>query len=690
MPPAPAAPVKRVGPDQLRALAQHLEALFKAYEGDRQVQEEKWLRNLRQYLGIYDPDIEAQIGKDRSRAYPRVTRVKCISVLSKVMNLMFPGNERNWELTASPSADMRPEDVKAAVVQLVQEMSEAGGGPPQITPEIIQSATQALATKRAKALADLIDDQLQEIGGDQTADYISLNRKVVASGIIYGMGVLRGPFVREEKQIRWVQGASGEYEAQPYTTYKPQFDFLPVWDFYPDMSAKTTAQMDGYFVRMVMSRSQLRKLADREDFFGEMIRNYLRERTTGNYRAKAFEDQLRVMGTKSNVNEQKPETQKYEIIVWNGPVSATMLREAGVEIPEDKMADDIEAEVWMVEGRVIKADMNQWRKLGLDVRTAHTFVFDETDTGPVGDGLPNVVRDSQMSIAAATRMMLDNASVVCGPNIEVNIDMMADGQDTRNIHAYKVWYRDGTGPEAQYPAVRSLTFDSHLPELTGLVNMFMQFADAETFVGPATGGDMDKGPSEPFRTAAGASMLRGEAALPFKDIVRNFDALTQSVINSLVIFNKKFNPAKVQAGDFNVIARGATSLIAKEIRGVQLDGLAVSLRPEDWVHVDERAFTQARFEVRDMGNLLVSPDEAKKRQAARDAQQAQIMEAQQRQLAAESRKTLAEAFKNITQGQKNLSAADVSKISAAMDILERGMAVDGESGDDQGDKAGAG
>jgi hypothetical protein len=57
-----------------------------------------------------------------------------------------------------------------------------------------------------------------------------------------------------------------------------------------------------------------------------------------------------------------------------------------------------------------------------EVKTIHPFLFDEDDTSPIGQGLPNVMRDSQMSIAAATRMLLDNASVVCGPNLELNMD----------------------------------------------------------------------------------------------------------------------------------------------------------------------------------------------------------------------------------------------------------------------------
>jgi hypothetical protein len=102
-----AAPVRKLNSQVLQQLGNSLNQLFNQYKSDRRLSELKWMRNLRQYLGQYDPEIEREIGS-RSRAYPRVTRVKCISVLSRIMNLMYPGNERNWSLTASPSPQMDP------------------------------------------------------------------------------------------------------------------------------------------------------------------------------------------------------------------------------------------------------------------------------------------------------------------------------------------------------------------------------------------------------------------------------------------------------------------------------------------------------------------------------------------------------------------------------------------------------
>jgi hypothetical protein len=683
------APVRKINSDELKALGQNLDRLFNQYRADRAIAELRWLRNLRQYLGFYDPELDKQLSPQRSRAYPKITRVKCISVLSRIMDLMFPGTERNWKITASPTPDMDVKDVMQAIKdQSTQD--QAAGMQPDMDLDYVMNAIHTLAESRAERLSLLIDDQLQELGGDQTYDYVALNTEVVQSGIIFGLGILRGPFATPYKTVAWeMNDKTNPPVPRPkrVTAYKPMFEWLSIWDFYPDMSAKTLESMDGYFVRKVMSRTQLRALAKREDFFGDVIKQYITAHPVGNYRPQVFETELRAMGVKVNVNEMKTETMKYEVLSWHGPVNGQYLQMAGVDVPEDKLAEEIDAEIWLVEGYVIKAVMNPWVELDVDVNTCHTFLFDRDDTSVIGFGLPNVMRDTQMSICHAARMMMDNASVVCGPILELNTALLRPDQDLTSLTAYKHFYRDDEGPTSQWPAIREVKVDSHLQELEQIVELFMRFADAETFVGPATGGDMSQAPSEPMRTAAGASMLRGNAALPFKQIIRNFDRFTMSVIQSLVQFNRKFNPELAEDGDYDVIARGATSLMAKEIRGIQVDSLAQTLRPEEMLHVDERKLVDARLRVRDLEDLLVPQAEATRRQAAQSAQQDKIDQREQELNEANVRKLLSDAYKGIAQGQKNAAGADAEMVDTALAILEKGL--EGAKAGSQSDGGGA-
>jgi hypothetical protein len=760
-------PVKKISSEALRTLGQRFNTMFMQYVSDRRIVELRWLANQRQYLGLYDPEVEKSFSPNRSKAYPKLTRTKCISVLARIMNLMFQGNERNWEIHAAPWPEITAQEIRDAIT-LAQEKDQSAGVP---TPDpsdsfafnnYVMEALDRYADLRANKLATLIDDQLQELGGHQALDYVALNRAVIRSGIIYGLGVLRGPFVRKSETVTWkvqkppsspqlspsvppaqlgpsgppnspappgqgmsglglptarpqmnggapppppttpapplppMNGGMGAPTAGPpmpgalpapipvvkpikQTVFKPYFEFLPVWDFYPDLSAKTLQGMDGYFVRHVMSRTQVKELGSRPDFFPSVIDSYLQRYPVGNYRAQPFEQELRAMGVKVNVNEMKTETMKYEVMVWHGAVDGRLLQEVGVEVPADSLSDYIDAEIWMIDANVIGARLNPWEDLAKEMPSVptppmiHTFLFDEDDTSPVGFGLPQAIRDSQMMVAAATRMLLDNASVVCGPNIELNTDLLRLDQDLSAISSYKVWYREGSGPEAQWPAVRNIQIDAHLDSLLKIVELGLRFADSETFVGPATGGDQERVPSEPMRTAAGASMLRGDAALPFKDIIRSFDTFTQSLINSMVLFNRVFNPTQAPDGDYDVIARGATSLMAKELRGIQADSLVQTLKPEQMIHVDERKLTEAQIKARDMDDILVTEDEASRRQQAQAQSQQEMQEQQNKLMEANLRKILSDAFKNIAQGQKNTANADAQLVETALGILEKGV-----------------
>lgn len=697
------APVRQINDAVLRQMGAKLKSLFSRYESERIPAEQKWLKNLRQYLGVYDPEIERQLAPNRSRAYPRLTRMKCIAMLSRLMNLMFPGNEDNWELSASPSPEMSPGDVARAVNELMQELQSnagEGAGPIPLTQELVEEAVRRLAEKQAEALTNLIKDQLVELGGDQTHDWIGLNRQIVDSGVKYGIGVLEGPYIRKIQQSGWVlqaeptidpatgQAMPASFQPVEKTIYKPMYEHLPVWDFYPDMSART-APGEGYFKRKILGRSALRKLANRADFFERPIKQVLQQYPGGNFKQKSWETELRTMGLSIHADTTTTAStgrEKYQIVIWKGPISANTLMEAGADVPEAFRADDVDAEIWFIEDYVIKAEINPWRKLGVDVQQVHVFNFDEDDTSPIGQGLPGIVRDSQLSICAATRMTLDNASITTGPNLEINTRLLRADQDLTSIEAWKLWYRDDDGPSTQFPAVRELNINGHLGELQNLVRMFLEFADMETFIGPATGGDFQKMPSEPMRTAAGASMLRGDAALPFKDIVRNYDSFTQSVIWSLVQFNKVYNPDEAPGGDYDVIPRGATSLIAKEVRGAQIDMLSQTMTPEERDHVNERKFVEAKFASRDLQGMLVSETEASQRKMARAEAMQKQADQQSRLMEEEIRGAAANAFKSITQGQKNAAAGDKTQVDAAVTMTQAGA----QDGGDEGQGGGAG
>jgi len=660
------ADASRINPAIMQRLAATLMGRFQQYESDRRLAELKWERNARQYLGVYDPDVDRSIDMNRSRAYPKLTRVKCVSMLSRMMNLLFQAGDKNWTINPTPVPNLDEKDLQTVLTAVMQAN-------PQPSDQVIEQAIRDFAKAGARNMELLVEDQLQELGGSRKLNYVALCRKVLASGIQYGCGVIKGPFVEQVTLRKWAKDATGNMVSQPYVAYRPRFDFVSLWDYYPDMAARSVSQMDGQFERMVMSRHQVNQLKLRPDFMRDQINAAMRENPNGNHVRRSHETELRAMGVAVNVSQ--PTSGKFEVIVWEGFVSGEELRASGANVPDNQLQEDVRASVWMLGGHVIKAEMDPWASLapGVDMPRYHHFIFEEDESFLLGNGLPSIMRDSQMGVCAATRMALDNGAVQ--RVFEVNMNLLSPNQDIQSIQPDMVIQRDDDNPATmQYPAVRAIDIPVHLAELQGMVNMFQSFADQETFVGAATGGDIQKGPSEPFRTATGASMLRGDAALPFKDVVRNFDMFTESMIGTMVTFNQKLNSQDVR-GDYQAVARGATSLIAKEVLGLQLDNLAQTLTDEEKKYVDMKQLVRERLRVRDMDVTGIVYDDAKCKEidAANAAAQQQQTEQQQQMATAQIREILAGALKDISQAGKNTANAEAASAQVILGALDKGI-----------------
>lgn len=656
--------VPAINEEQMKTFGVRMNALFLTYSGDRRVIEEQWLRNLRQFRGIYDPEINARIPADQSKAYPKITRAKVIGTVARLMEMMFPQTEKNWGITSSPIPDLSTEDTQSVLNNL-----QAQAGPNvEIPDEAIEKGIKDLADAKCTKMETRMIDQLDEI------TYVALARRVVQSAVLYSAGILKGPLVKSVKTRKWKRDpTTGAYSAFEAMKTVPYYEVVPVWDHYPDLSAKTLAQKDGDFQRHIMSRSQVTELAKRPDFIGANITKWLADHTSGNYKEMWWEQNLRVNGDRKNVNDLSG--RKYELLEWWGFVDGKELAACGVEVSADQLTAQFEANVWTLDSVVIKAIINPYE---VKLRPNHTFIYEEDDISILGTGLPAIMRDSQMGVCEATRMLLDNASVTCGPILEVNHELMLPGQSL-DVHAFKIFYRDGEDATAGIQAVREIKVDSHIPELISIIELFNGFADTETALPPPAQGDVSQGGSEALRTTGGASMFLGAAALPIRDTVRNFDNFTESVVKSLYNWNMEFGEDQDEKGDYSINARGSTSLVAKEVRAQSLDMFRASLSPDEIVHVDSRKLLTERMKVRDLPlDLLDTPENAQKKL---DAQAAEVQRKQQNDQAlaqATIRKTLSDALKNVALAHKADASASTDALTAILEGLTNALSVANE------------
>ena len=649
-----------------KQLGGHVRSLLNTFVADRQALELQWLKNLRQYQGKYDPDVEARIPEDKSKAYPRETRVKVKGGVAKLMEMMFPANETNWDLVVSPVPSI-PEDALNAIIQTLEmraavEAQSSGQPPRPVTSDMIEREVRAFAERRKDAMQAEISDQL----ADPQMDYPQTCKRVVRSGFLYGFGVVRGPQVRTQTERVWERDkTTGAFKAVTKTLKRPYGEFVKVWDIYPDLSARVWWEQERIFERMLFHRHDFRKLGERPDFIKDAISKYLRDKPQGNYTPRTYEHELRKIALTENVIDLS--TRKYEVYRHLGFVSAHTLAAAGVMVKEDEMDQDILADIWFIDDVVIKADKAAFGQTPTDQYHAFVYAEDE-DAGLTGVGLPEELRDSQMCLCAATRAMMDNMAATAGPIYEVNEGLLPPGRTSIGaVHPFKVIYREGDGATANYPAVRAIQTDSHIAELLNIIGHMRQQLDVESNLPAWTMGNPQP-LGEAFRTSNNMSMMTGGANMVTKDTVRAFDRFTSSFIGSLLQWNMEFNPREEIKGDFQTRAKGNLSLVAKEVRGAALDQFMTTLSGEERAMLDTYGVLIDRLRARDLPTDRLLPREeamqvlAQLREAASQAAQTE-----QGLTAAKTDKLTAEAEKKRLDAQVLAATTDAT----VQEILSR-------------------
>lgn len=549
----------RIGEDgQFRDnLALYVQDCFKSSEASRVLLEQDWIAALKQYKGVYDAHILSRFSANRSRAYVRITRTKVKTVDSRLVDLLFPANgDKNWEITPTTLPELSQQRIEALAQMYQQESGEA------VTPEKLQSLILDESTRQAKKMSKVISDQLTELR------YREIMREVIHSGNVYGTGILKGPLAVAVENRQYykhkTEGGQEEWLLKDYDRIIPFAENVRIWDIYPDMESTTFADCRYVVQRRKMNKKDLVCLAKRSDFNGPTIHDYLKLFPEGKYEKKAFEVSLQTLGEINTLSDgDLSKSRKYEVLEFWGYVDTHTLEQWGMVIPEDKKGwMEIPCNVWVLGDRVIKAAINPLEGIKWPF---FVYYFDKDETSIFGEGIPSIMRTMQEMTNSAFRAMLDNAAISAGPQLEVNLDLISEDEDPREVHPFKVWLRTGQGADAASPCLRPITLPSYTPEFERMLNLFSNYSDEITTIPRYMWGDQS-GMGGAGRTSSGLSMLMGSANMAIKDQVKNFDdGITTPFIQAMYHWNMQFNEDNDIKGDYGVVARGSASLIAKEM-----------------------------------------------------------------------------------------------------------------------------
>lgn len=618
--------------DKLSAIGTVLAAEFQQAESDRRLTELRWLVDLRQYKGIYEPEVLARIGTNRSKSFVRKTRVKVKTVDSRCMDLLFPSNHaNNWDIQPTPVPTIAPE-VKA---QLIKDLTSAmnppapvqAGQPPappappaEPSPDDIDKAVKKFVETAAGKMSKVIADQLEDVKYKDTA------RKVIHSGNLYGTGILKAPLVEKKIRQRYVL-VKGKWVLKTETYITPFVDFVPIWRFFPDMTATERDNMRYAYERHLLTKQALLKLADRKTFSSKKIIDVVEANPKGLIYPKYYDTELKALGDRQStlINNNG----LYEVLERWGWLDASQLVELGVKVPEERKHETFFSNVWLFpNGEVIKAVLQPINGVTWPY---HFFYFDKDETSIFGEGVASVMRDDQTMLNASTRMMFDNAAITSGPQLEVNMRLIAPNEKAEEMFPFKIWPR--TGEDANSPAIRAINMDSHINELTILADRSENNADETTAIPRyMTGENPQNGAAE---TSSGLSMLMGAASIVMKDIVGGYDeGITKPFISAMYRWNMQFNHDDEIKGDYDIMATGAASMVAKEVRAAALDSFAqLTANPMDAPYIKRDSLNRQRAEAHELVDVVKTEEEvqadANNPQAQAAAQMAQMQQEMQ-------------------------------------------------------------
>lgn len=637
----PAAPQGSRPPVDTGALAAQLRAEYEDAERARSLVNLRWLEDLRQYRGQYAPAVLERLRKSkRAQVYYRMTTAKVNTMTARLMDLLFPQRVKNWSIEPTPDPvlpdeiimrDMQDEIGAIAeqiMGQTMQDLQAQGIVPdPWATQNLTSDAFQQayaqidtapvrvrIAKDRASAMERVIDDQLKECdaGGQKRPSWQQNCKAVVKSSCLYGMGVLKGPLVEKVETKRFLpskdENGNISWKEELFSTdLRPYHEAVSVWDIFPDPGARLPSELRFVWQLHMMTDRDLGELANFPGFNGRAIAAYMAEHPEGDARLSTWESQVRDLNEDNGTGGLAMLRNRYRVHERWGYLSGRELASAGADVAESDYGKVFSANVWMLGNAIIKAMLNPLEGIGIPY---FFYPYQQDDTSFWPEGIAYQLRAPQAGINASVRAMQDNAGISSGPIYGVNMACLSPGEDPMEMQANKLFLFDKPNINLAQ-AFQAVTVPSAVEHNMALANFWQQGADE---VSTPRFNQGDGNIAGAGKTASGLSMLMGASNILLKDHIKDFDdCIVAPFIRAMFRWNMQWNPREDIKGDFNVVASGSQSLIAKEVRAQQVPALINYLGIQAFApYIKAKALLEVALEQTDLPaeRILRSDEEA--------------------------------------------------------------------------------
>lgn len=583
---------------RLEGIVNRIEKEAESRVGKRHEIERRWIEDLEQYHGIYDSETSARLkNSDASRVFLNMTRPKTNAMAARLIDLLFPTDDRNWGIQPSPVPELVAEAEAAAaalktledqVSQMSEAMPEGAGPDPQMEALILQAEAakaekerlrqiMAEADARAAMMQDEIFDQLKACGYQQAA------RDVIENACKIGTGVMKGPVTGERLRRGWakapVTSQAGEIVGEEYSIsyaddMAPSMQWIDPWSFFPDPDARSVEDSEGFYIRHLMKSKDIRKLARLPGFEPDALRELLELKPSQS--APSYLIDLR------NITSENSQITNDMFHVWEylGPLSADdmldLARAVGdsdtiAEIGDIDPLEEVQACVWVCQGKLLKFSIYP---LDSGEPLFSVFNLEKNEASIFGYGIPWMMRDDQKAVNAAWRMMLDNAALGTGPQVLINKSAVEPENGSWTLTPRKVWsIKEGVPINTRI--MDTFSIPMHQGELANIVGMGRNHIDEVTSMPAMAQGEQGAGST---KTAQGMALLMNSANVVFRRIVKNFDDdFTTPNVRRMYDWNMQMSDKTHIKGDYEVDARGSSVLLVREMQAQNLMMIALQL-----------------------------------------------------------------------------------------------------------------
>ena len=545
---------------------------FTKAETARRQYEDQWLRNYKNYRGVYSDAVKFTEA-EKSRVFIKVTKTKVLAAYGQITDVLFSAGR--FPLSVDPT--VLPEGIAGDVHYDPAAEGQEGDSPYGFAgdgKELPAGATESSlklgpledklegkdvkegmgssptsvnynpAMLAAKRMEKKIHDQLDE------SEATKQLRSAAFEMPLFGTGIMKGPMAVDKEYPDWDE--DGNYI--PVTKTVPKVSYVSVWDFYPDPDAAHISDCQFSVQRHKMNRSQLRDLKKRPFFRKEVIEDVVNQGE--NYTKKYWEDDLKDYQLDSGV-------ERFEVLEYWGVMDMETIEEYDIEIPEElEDADELQVNIWICNDRVIRSVLNPFKPVRLPY---YAVPYEHNPYSLFGIALAENMDDTQTLMNGFMRMAVDNAVLSGNLIFEVDETNLVPGQDMQ-LYPGKVFRRQGGAPG-------QALFGTKYPNVSGenlqLFDKARQLADESTGLPSFSHGQT--GVTGVGRTSSGISMLMNAAAGGIKTVIKNIDDyLLGPMGKSFFHFNMQFDFDKSIRGDLEVKARGTESLMANEVRSQRL------------------------------------------------------------------------------------------------------------------------